>query len=226
MSVVLSTKPGGSTPPGDLTAEQMRAVAQLADRFGYGELRVAHEQNLVLPDIRKKDLYRLWNALVDLNLATPNVGLLTDIIACPGGDYCSLANTRSLPLASAIQQHFDDLDYLYDLGDLSLNISGCMNACGHHHIGNIGILGVDRHGEEYFQVTIGGAKGNDSALGKIIGPSFRGDEVVGVVERLLTTYLNHRELDEPFCEAVQRLGIGPFKESVYGSSTKQREVQS
>ncbi|MBQ0834597.1 nitrite/sulfite reductase [Marinobacter sp.] len=226
VSVVLSTKPGGATAPGDLTGDQMCAVAELADHFGFGELRVAHEQNLVLPDIRKKDLYRFWKALTELNLATPNIGLLTDIIACPGGDYCSLANTRSLPLASAIQQQFDDLDYLHDLGDLSLNISGCMNACGHHHIGNIGILGVDRHGEEYFQITIGGSKGNDSALGKIIGPSFRGEEVVGVIERLLTTYLDYREVDEPFAEAVQRLGIAPFKERVYGPSVKASGVRS
>jgi sulfite reductase (NADPH) hemoprotein beta-component len=226
MCVVLSTKSGGTTAPGDITAEQMRAAAGLAETFGFGELRVAHEQNLVLPDIRKKDLYRLWKALTEQNLATPNIGLLTDIIACPGGDYCSLANTRSIPLASALQERFNDLDYLHDLGDLSLNISGCMNACGHHHIGNIGILGVDRNGEEYFQVTIGGSKGNSSALGKIIGPSFRSEEVVGVVERLLTTYLDYREVDEPFNEAVQRLGIAPFKESVYGTSAKKPEARS
>ncbi len=226
VSVVLSTKPGGTTAPGDVTAEQMWAVAGLADTLGYGELRVAHEQNLVLPDVRKKDLYRLWKALAEQNLATPNIGLLTDIIACPGGDYCSLANTRSIPLASALQERFNDLDYLHDLGHLSLNISGCMNACGHHHIGNIGILGVDRNGEEYFQVTIGGSKGNASALGKIIGPSFRGEEVVGVVERLLSTYLNYREVDEPFNETVQRLGIAPLRESVYGSSAKKSEARS
>jgi len=226
VSVVLSTKPGGATAPGDLTAEQMQAVVELADKFGYGELRVAHEQNLVLPDVREKDLYRLWNALTEQSLATPNLGLLTDIIACPGGDYCNLANTRSLPLASAIQERFDDLDYLHDLGELSLNISGCMNACGHHHIGNIGILGVDRNGEEYFQITIGGSKGNESALGKIIGPSVRGEEVVGVVDRLLTTYLDYREVDEPFNEAVQRLGIGPFKEKVYGAPAKIARARS
>lgn len=226
VSVVLSTKPGGATAPGDVTAEQMRAVADVADHFGYGELRIAHEQNLVLPDVRKKDLYRLWKALAEQNLATPNIGLLTDIIACPGGDYCNLANTRSLPLASALQERFDDLDYLHDLGDLSLNISGCMNACGHHHIGNIGILGVDRHGEEFFQITIGGSKGNASTLGKIIGPSFRSEEVVGVVDRLLTTYLDYREANEPFNEAVQRLGLTPFKEHVYGASAKKPEARS
>lgn len=214
-SVVVSTKAGEGAPPGDLDSDQMRGVAHLADVYGFGEIRVAHEQNLVLPDIRKRDLYMLWQALAALKLATPNIGLLTDVIACPGGDYCSLANTRSLPVAAAIQQRFRDLDLLHDLGSLSLNISGCMNACGHHHIGNIGILGVNKNDEEFFQLTIGGQKGRNSNLGKVIGPAFRAEEVPEAIERLLEAYRQLRETDETFADTVQRVGIGPFKETVY-----------
>ncbi len=151
-AVVLSTKPGPALPPGDVTAEQMEGIAELAERYGFGEIRIAHEQNLVLPDVRKADLYAVWQRASELGLATPNIGLLTDIIACPGGDYCSLANAKSIPIAQAIQERFADLDHLHDLGELSLNISGCMNACAHHHIGNIGILGVDKNGSEWYQV--------------------------------------------------------------------------
>jgi len=214
-SVVISTKPGAAAPPGDVTAEQMQAVAELAERYGFAEIRVAHEQNLVLPDIRKHDLYALWRALSAQGLATPNIGLLTDLIACPGGDYCNLASTRSLPVAKAIQERFDNLDFLHDLGPLSLNISGCVNACGHHHIGNIGILGLDKNGEEYFQITIGGDQGRDSALGRVIGRAFRADEVPDAIERLLAVYLEYREVEEPFVDCVQRLGLAPFKEGVY-----------
>lgn len=222
-SVVLSTKPGASAPPGDVTGDQMRAAAELADKYGFGEIRVAHEQNLVFPDVRKRDLYALWMALQKHNLATPNVGLLTDVIACPGGDYCSLANTRSLPVARDIQQRFDNLDFLHDLGPLSLNISGCMNACGHHHIGNIGILGVSKNGEEFFQITIGGAQGKDSALGRVIGPAFKVEEVPEAIDRLLQTYLRYREDDEPFVDTVRRMGIGPFKEEVYRKPVMSQE---
>lgn len=224
VSVVLSTKPGASAPPGDVTGDQMRAVAKLADKYGFGEIRVAHEQNLVFPDVRKRDLYALWVALQKHSLATPNIGLLTDVIACPGGDFCSLANTRSLPVARDIQQRFDNLDFLHDLGPLSLNISGCMNACGHHHIGNIGILGVSKNGEEFFQITIGGAQGKDSALGRVIGPAFKVDEVPEAIDRLLQVYLRYREADEPFVDVVRRLGIGPFKEEVYRKSGVDQEV--
>ncbi|GGO75982.1 sulfite/nitrite reductase [Marinobacterium nitratireducens] len=223
-SVLLSTKPTQGAAPGDVTAPQMRAVADLADRYGFGELRVTHEQNLVLPDIRKCDLYLLWQALGDIGLATPNVGLLTDVIACPGGDYCSLASTRSLPVAKAIQARFDNLDYQHDLGDLSLNISGCVNACGHHHIGNIGILGVDRKGEEYFQITIGGAQGKASAIGKVIGPSVRAEEVPDVIERLLATYLHYREDEETFIDTLERIGLAPFKEGAYDRNGIGREA--
>lgn len=221
-SVILSTKPGMSSPPGDVTADQMDAVADMADTYGFSEIRIAHEQNIILPDIRKADLFEVWQKAVALGLATPNIGLLTDIIACPGGDYCALANAKSIPIAQSIQQRFEDLDYIHDLGELSLNISGCMNACGHHHIGNIGILGVDKNGSEWYQVTIGGAQGNNSSLGKVIGPSFSAEQIPDVIEQLVETYIGHRELDEPFVQTVKRIGLDPFKSRVYAA--KQAEV--
>ncbi|WP_315808761.1 nitrite/sulfite reductase [Pseudomonas sp. C9-3] len=214
-SVVLSTKPGAEAPPGDATAEQMERVADWAERFGFGEIRVAHEQNLVLPDVRKADLHALWLEACASGLGTPNQGLLTDIIACPGGDFCALANAKSIPIAQGIQQRFEDLDYLHDLGDLSLNISGCMNACGHHHIGNIGILGVDKSGSEWYQITLGGAQGVKSALGKVIGPSFSAAEVPDVIEALVQTYVEQRGAGERFVETVERIGLEPFKARVY-----------
>ncbi|MBV2132240.1 nitrite/sulfite reductase [Pseudomonas sp. MAP12] len=214
-SVVLSTKPGADAPPGDVTSAQMEGIAELAERYGFGEIRIAHEQNVVLPDVRKADLYALWQRACELGLATPNIGLLTDIIACPGGDYCSLANAKSIPIAQAIQERFADLDHLHDLGELSLNISGCMNACAHHHIGNIGILGVDKNGSEWYQVTIGGAQGKASALGKVIGPAFGAEQIPEVIERLVDTFIAYREGDEPFVDTVQRIGLEPFKERVY-----------
>ena len=214
-SVVLSTKPGASLPPGDVTSAQMDAVAGLAEHYGFGEIRVAHEQNLVLPDVRKADLHALWQQAVSVGLGSANIGLLTDVIACPGGDYCALANAKSIPIAQAIQQRFEDAEALHALGDISLNISGCMNACGHHHIGNIGILGVDKNGSEWYQVTIGGAQGKASALGKVIGPSFSAAEVPEVIERLVETFDEQRQGDERFIDTVQRVGIEPFKARVY-----------
>ncbi|MBD9481786.1 nitrite/sulfite reductase [Pseudomonas sp. PDM14] len=214
-SVVLSTKPGAALPPGDITAVQMEVAADWAEAFGFGEIRVAHEQNLVLPDVRQADLYRLWQLASEAGLATPNIGLLSDIIACPGGDYCSLANAKSIPIAQGIQQRFEDLDYLHDIGELSLNISGCMNACGHHHIGNIGILGVDKNGSEWYQITLGGAQGHGAALGKVIGPSFGADEVPAVIERIIETYLQQRGEGEPFADTCARIGLEPFKQRVY-----------
>ena len=214
-SVVLSTKPGASLPPGDVTSAQMDAVAGLAEHYGFGEIRVAHEQNLVLPDVRKADLHALWQQAVSVGLGSANIGLLTDVIACPGGDYCALANAKSIPIAQAIQQRFEDAAALHALGDISLNISGCMNACGHHHIGNIGILGVDKNGSEWYQVTIGGAQGKASALGKVIGPSFSAAEVPEVIERLVETFDEQRQGDERFIDTVQRVGIEPFKARVY-----------
>ena len=215
LSVVLSTKPGISAPPGDVTAEQMETLADWSERYGFGEIRVAHEQNLVLPDVRKADLYALWREAEAAGLGTANAGLLTDIIACPGGDFCSLANAKSIPIAQAIQQRFDDLDYLHDLGELSLNISGCMNACGHHHIGNIGILGVDKNGSEWYQLTLGGSQGRQAALGKVIGPSFAAEQVPEVIERIVRTYVDYREVNEGFLDTFQRIGLEPFKERVY-----------
>lgn len=214
-AVTLSTKPGAAVPPGDVTAEQMEKIADWAEQYGFGEIRIAHEQNVILPDVRRQDLYPLWKEAIAAGLATPNLGLLTDMIACPGGDYCSLANARSLPIAAAIAERFEDLDFLCDLGDLSLNISGCINACGHHHMGNIGVLGVDKDGEEWYQVTIGGAQGNRSALGKVIGPSFRPEEMPIVIERIVETFCQHRIQDEPFVDTFSRIGTEPFKTNVY-----------
>lgn len=213
--VTLSTKPGAATPPGDVTADQMEQIAAWAEEYGFGEIRIAHEQNVILPDVRKRDLYTLWAKATANGLGTANLGLLTDIIACPGGDYCSLANARSLPVAAAIAQRFEDLDFLCDLGDLSLNISGCINACGHHHMGNIGVLGVDKDSEEWYQVTIGGAQGMESALGKVIGPSFRAEEMATVIERLVETFCRLRVHDEPFIDTLSRVGVEPFKANVY-----------
>lgn len=214
-SVILSTKPGQQTPPGDLTAEQMEAVAHWAERFGFGEIRIAHEQNLILPDVRTADLYALWSLACEQGLGVANAGLLTDIIACPGGDFCALANARSLPVTAAIQARFNDLDYLHDLGDFSLNISGCMNACGHHHIGNIGILGVDKNGQEWYQITLGGAQGKQAALGKVIGPAFNAEQVPHVIEEVVQTFVAHRRGTEHFIDTFTRIGIDPFKQRVY-----------
>jgi sulfite reductase (NADPH) hemoprotein beta-component len=219
-AVVLSLKKTG-VPPGDATAEQMESVAGWSERFGYGEIRVSHEQNLILPDVRASDLFALWQEARAAGLATPNLGLLNDIIACPGGDFCSLANAKSIPIAEAIQRRFDDLDYLHDIGELNINISGCMNSCGHHHAGHIGILGVDKDGEEWYQVSIGGADGSNagrgrSAIGKVIGPSFKADDMADVISRLVDIYLDNRQDDERFVDTVGRLGITPFKSGVYG----------
>lgn len=215
LSVVISTKPGPHNPPGDVTASQMNLIADLAEQFGDGEIRVTHEQNLVLPSIQKRHLYDVWSVLTEAGLAEANIGLLTDMITCPGGDYCALANAKSIPVAADIQRYFSDMDYLHDIGDLDLNISGCMNACGHHHIGNIGILGVDKSGSEWYQVTIGGQQGVDARLGKVIGPSFKADDVPEVINKLVQVFLAHRELEEQFSDTVQRIGIEPFKEHVY-----------
>ena len=214
-AVTLSLKRTG-VPPGDITAEQMDAVADLADRYSFGELRVSHEQNVILADVRKRDLFVVWQAAKKHGLATPNIGLLTNIIACPGGDFCSLANAKSIPIAEAIQRRFDDLDYLHDIGELDLNISGCMNSCGHHHVGHIGILGVDKNGAEWYQVSIGGRQGHDAALGEVIGPSFAAAQMPEVVQQLIDTYIEQRHEDERFVDTVQRLGLAPFKQRVYG----------
>jgi sulfite reductase (NADPH) hemoprotein beta-component len=213
-SVILSLKKTG-VPPGDISADQMDAVADWSERFAFGEVRVAHEQNLILPDVPERELYTLWQLVRAQGFATPNIGLLTDIICCPGGDFCSLANAKSIPVAEAIQRRFDDLDYLYDLGPIQLNMSGCMNACGHHHIGHIGILGVDKNGEEWYQILLGGSQGNQAAIGKVIGPSFARAAIPEVIENIVRVYVEHRWPDELFLDTVHRLGIEPFKERVY-----------
>ena len=214
-SVTLSLK-SNHQAPGDATSEQMQYVADLADEYSFGEIRVSHEQNLILADVHEDNLYELWNKAKNLHLATPNIGLITDIICCPGGDFCSLANAKSIPIADSIQRVFDDMDYLHDIGDIDLNISGCMNACGHHHVGHIGILGVDKDGSEWYQVTLGGNQGNFANIGKVIGPSFSADEMPAVIRKIVDTYVKERHSDETFIDCVIRVGLEPFKLMVYG----------
>jgi sulfite reductase (NADPH) hemoprotein beta-component len=216
-AVSLSLKVTGIAP-GDLTDYQLEQIADLADRYSFGEARTTHLQNIVLGDVRADALFALWQEAQTLGFATPNIGTLTDMICCPGGDFCSLANAKSIPVAEAIQREFDDLDYLYDLGPLDLNISGCMNACGHHHVGHIGILGVDKKGEEFYQVQLGGNSGTAAALGTVLGPAFSRAEVVAAIKTLLGVYLAHRNPDETFLDTYQRIGITPFKERVYAKA--------
>jgi sulfite reductase (NADPH) hemoprotein beta-component len=221
-AVVLSLKNAGIAP-GDATAEQMEAAADLADKFSFGELRITHMQNLVLADVKKSDLFTLWEAAKAQGLATPNIGLLTDIISCPGGDFCTLANARSITLAKAIDQRFDNIDFLQDIGDIDLNISGCVNACGHHHVGHIGILGVDKQGEEWYQVSIGGSMGNPANIGKIIGRSFSFAQIPSVIERLLQVYVKERFEDERFIDTVRRISNDPFVNFVYATPVPEDE---
>jgi sulfite reductase (NADPH) hemoprotein beta-component len=209
-AVTLSLKAPGQAP-GDITAEQMEAVAALADAFSFGEARIAHEQNLVLADVAQAHLFELWQMAQKNGLATPNVGLLTDMICCPGGDFCELANAQSVVIAQAIQARFADLETLFDLGEISLNISGCVNACGHHHVGNIGILGVDRQGEAYYQITLGGRQGNAARVGKVIGPAVPAERVADVVANILAVYRRERRPAETFAHTVERIGSAPFK---------------
>lgn len=203
--------------PGDITASQMMGIADLADDFSFGEIRNTHQQNMVLADVKVTDLFSLWQGLQALGLSNTSAGHLTDLISCPGGDFCSLANARSLPVADAIARRFDDLDYIYDLGPIELNISGCMNACGHHHIGHIGVLGVDKKGEEFFQVSLGGKQADPPTIGKILGPSFKAEQIPDVIDTILSTYVALRDEDETFIETCHRLGVEPFKERVYAS---------
>jgi sulfite reductase (NADPH) hemoprotein beta-component len=214
--VTISLKPNGGIP-GDATAEQMEAVAELADRFSHGEIRVTHEQNLVLADVREAELFTLWQGLVEARLGTANIGLISDIIACPGLDYCNLANARAIPVAQRISRHFSDPALVEEIGPITLNISGCINACGHHHAGHIGILGVDKHGEEFYQITLGGAADDDAAVGRILGPSVPYDDVVEAVDSVIQTYRDIRKGDERFIDTVRRTGIKPFKETLYGT---------
>ena len=217
-SVSLSLKPAG-VAPGDVTDQQLEIIADLADRFSFGEIRSTHNQNVVLADVVKDELFELWQLAKAAGLATPNIGTINDMICCPGGDYCSLANAKSIPVAEAIQRKFDDLDYVYDLGNLELNISGCMNACGHHHIGHIGILGVDKKGEEWYQIQLGGSANKDAALGKVLGPSLSRDAVTDSIEKLLDVYVENRLEGEAFLGTYQRIGIEKFKQRVYGTAS-------
>ena len=204
-------------PPGDVTADQMDAIADLADKYSLGQIRTTHRQNLVLSDVKVKDLPALWEELVALDLATPNYNHVTDIISCPGLDYCALATARSIPISQAITERFDDYDFVNDLGDVSINISGCINACGHHHVANIGILGVNKKGAEVYQLTLGGSAREDAAIGKIIGPAFEADEIVDAVGKVLSVYLEHREdPEETFLMTYRRVGQPLFKERLYG----------
>jgi sulfite reductase (NADPH) hemoprotein beta-component len=215
--VTLSLKPTGG-PPGDATAEQMDAIADLADRYSFGEIRVGHEQNLVLPHVAQRDLLELWQQLEAHELATPNVGLVSDIIACPGLDYCSLANARSIPVAQELTQRFRDHVLARTIGRLHINISGCINACGHHHVGHIGILGVEKNGEEFYQITLGGRADEDARLGTLLGPAVRYGEVADVVEDVVAAYVELRERpEELFIDTVKRIGVEPFKERVYAT---------
>ncbi|OCY18143.1 nitrite/sulfite reductase [Acinetobacter pittii] len=212
--VTISLKRAGIAP-GDMTTEEMNFIADLADKYTFGELRTTHEQNIALADVPQKDLFDVWQALEQQNMALAHIGFITDIISCPGGDFCSLANAKSIPIAEAITRRFDDLDKVYDLGHLDLNISGCMNACGHHHVGNIGILGVDKKGAEFYQITLGGNSDHDASIGDILGPSFAADAVPDVIEEVLNTYLDLRTEGERFVDTYRRVGIQPFKERAY-----------
>lgn len=204
--------------PGDVTHMQLDALADLADRYSFGELRTTHQQNIVLADVPQRQLYELWQALQVHELAAPVIGTLHDMICCPGGDFCSLANAKSIPIAQAIQARFDDLDYVYDLGPIELNISGCMNACGHHHIGHVGILGVDKKGREFYQVALGGRQGRDASIGRILGPSFGAEDMPDVIAKILNVYVEERLDEETFLQTYDRIGIDPFKEAVYATS--------
>ena len=213
-NVHLSVKRVGQAP-GDATDAQMDAIADMADQFSCGELRVTHDQNVLLPFVREEDLFALWKAARATGFASPNIGLLSDMIACPGGDFCALANARSIPIANDLIARYQDLDELYDIGDIDLHISGCINSCGHHHSGHIGILGVDKDGSEWYQITLGGSDGSDHApaavAGKVIGPSFSADEVTDVIEAVIDTYRSQRAANEKFIDTVKRVGIDPFK---------------
>jgi sulfite reductase (NADPH) hemoprotein beta-component len=217
--VNISLKAPGKTP-GDITADKMDAVADLADRYSFGEIRVTHRQNLVLVDVKQSELYELWHKLAELELATPNLGLLTDIICCPGLDFCALANARSIPIAQDISHAFTDLDELQKIGQFTINISGCMNACGHHHVGHIGILGVDKRGEEFFQLTLGGSSDQHASLGDRLGPGLPQSEVPAAIRKIVDTYLVIRQQQERFLDTYRRVGIEPFKTAVYGAESQ------
>lgn len=218
VTVYVSLK-SANQAPGDATGAQMLCVADLADTFGSGEIRVTHDQNLLIPNVNEEDQFTVWEKLRASKLATANIGLLTDMICCPGLDFCSLANAGSIPIAKLINEKFDDLDYLHDIGELRLKMSGCMNACGHHHVGHIGILGVDKKGQEFYQFTLGGSAENDASLGERLGPAVEKTEVVGLLERLLNRYVDIRNEGERFLDTYRRVGVAPFKEVAYDNNS-------
>lgn len=217
-SIVTLTLKKTGIPPGDVSDDKLELIADLADQYSFGEVRVAHDQNIVLANVKQDDLFDVWKKAQSAGFATPNLNMLTDIICCPGGDFCALANAKSIPIAEQIQTRFDNLDYLYDLGEIELNISGCMNACGHHHIGNIGILGVDKKGQEFYQVSLGGCSGKDASIGKILGPSFAREQMADIVEKIINVYVENRTDEELFLDTYRRIGMTPFKERVYAKA--------
>ena len=216
-AVVISLK-APDIAPGDATDEQMDYIADLADQYSFSEIVVTHDQNLILPNVKQSDLYALWEKLTEKDLATPNIGLLTDMICCPGLDFCSLANAGSIPIAKQINEKFDNLDYLHDIGEVKIKMSGCMNACGHHHVGHIGILGVDKKGVEFYQLTLGGSSENDASLGDRLGPAIAKEEVANVIGKILDVYVEQRQVDERFLDTYRRVGMTPFKERVYADN--------
>lgn len=204
--------------PGDVTDRQLEQLAELADDYSFGEIRVTHAQNIVLADVPQNELYHLWQKLKSGSMASHNLGLLTDTICCPGGDFCALANAKSIPIAESVQRIFSEHEELKNIGEVNLNISGCMNACGHHHVGNIGILGVDKKGEEFYQVSLGGSSKNNASLGKIMGPSFAQEQIPEVIQKIIGVYTAKRESNEKFIDTYNRIGMGPFKEIVYAKA--------
>ena len=223
-NVFVALKEPGA-PPGDIDADQMEAVADLADRYSFGQIRATHHQNLLLADVRQADLYPLWHALKGQKLAAPVIGTLADMICCPGLDFCSLANASSIAIAQQINEKFDQFDYLYDLGEIRLNMSGCMNACGHHHVGHIGILGVDKKGEEWYQISLGGSSESDASLGDILGPSVPKTEVANTLERILRVYVERREDGERFLDTFRRIGLEPFRVRAYAPGSKEAKQE-
>jgi len=222
-AVVVSLK-APTIAPGDVTDVQMDHLADLIDKYSFGEIVTTHDQNFIMPHVKKADLFPLWESLVEQDLATPNIGLLTDMICCPGLDFCSLANAGSIPIAKQINERFDDMDYLYDIGDIKIKMSGCMNACGHHHVGHIGILGVDKKGVEFYQLTLGGSAENDAALGDRLGPGIEKEKVAETIGQLLDVYVEHRNEQESFLQTYRRIGIDPYKQRVYPKKSPQEKV--
>ncbi|NBU29265.1 MAG: nitrite/sulfite reductase [Caulobacteraceae bacterium] len=215
--VEIALKAPGATP-GDASADQMDRIADLAERFGLNDIRATHEQNLVLPHVKLSDLPAVYQGLAEVGLGYPNINLISDIIACPGLDYCALANARAIPVAQAIAERFADLDRAEKVGELKVKISGCINACGHHHVGHIGVLGVDKKGEEYYQLSLGGSGAQDASLAQILGPALPADAVADAVDRLVETYLALRNDGERFLDTYRRAGMSPFKEAVYADA--------